>query len=149
MTSILKSMKFTELPARGVRDLVARVRIMERLAEQKELLSNPAHTRKFQRYRGKGADRTVVEITQKIRPWWRTTPSGVAFAVYLGSTPVFFAKDKPAIAVGSMAELPSLIDALTTAVKNGEMDEVIKSTLASRKPRAKDVPAPQKVRKAA
>lgn len=129
--SILKNLKFAELPARS-RDPVAnyRAKIIERLEEQKLLLANPSHVRVSNHYRGKGEARKLVEQTQKVRPWFRTGPTGVFFSVFKGSTPLEFQKGKPAIAVSSKDELPALIDAVITAAKAGELDEMIKAAMA-------------------
>ena len=40
-----------------------------------------------------------------------------------GGKPVEFEKGKTAIAVASLTKLPSVIDTLITAVRNGELDE--------------------------
>jgi hypothetical protein len=40
-----------------------------------------------------------------------------------GLKPIEFEKGKPAIAVQSLDKLPSVIDTLITAVRNGELDQ--------------------------
>ena len=46
-----------------------------------------------------------------------------ALFVRSGLKPIEFEKGKPAIAVQSLDKLPSVIDTLITAVRNGELDQ--------------------------
>jgi hypothetical protein len=56
--------------------------------------------------------------------WWRQHPNGsYALFVRSGLKPIEFEKGKAAIAVPSLDKLPSVIDTLITAVRNGELDE--------------------------
>jgi len=50
----------------------------------------------------------------------RTVPMRCSFG---GLKPIEFEKGKPAIAVQSLDKLPSVIDTLITAVRNGELDQ--------------------------
>jgi hypothetical protein len=57
-------------------------------------------------------------------PWWRSFPNETyAFFIRVGAKPLDFEKGKTAIAVQSLDKLPSLIDTLITAVRNGEFNE--------------------------
>ena len=114
---ILKNLTFTAVPARSHDPVAARrAKLVERLEEQKTLLTNPAHVRKSTRWTGKGDERRQVEREQRVRPWWRTDPSGaVVMAIYHGARPLEFEKGKAAIAVGSLYKLPGVIDALIKA----------------------------------
>jgi hypothetical protein len=143
MSSVLKNLKFVETPARS-RDPVAgaRTQLIARLEEQKMLFADPTHTRKWQRYTGRGENRKLVNVEQRVKSWVRPSPTGTAFCLYVGASPLEISKGKGAIAVESRDEIPALIDALVDAAKNGEMDDAIKATLASRKPR---VPKPKAI----
>ncbi len=71
--SFMKSLTLTAAP--GVnRDPVRnrRERLIARLQEQKELISNPSLVRTVQRTVKKDGVPTVNETQQKIRPWWHT-----------------------------------------------------------------------------
>ena len=61
-----------------------------------------------------------------------------ALFVRSGLKPIEFEKGKAAIAVPSLDKLPSVIDTLITAVRNGELDEqlVVSSKQPSSKRRA-------------
>jgi hypothetical protein len=66
----------------------------------------------------------MVEKQQRVPLWWRQHPNGsYALFVRSGLKPIEFEKGKAAIAVPTLDKLPSVIDALITAVRNGELDE--------------------------
>jgi hypothetical protein len=75
--AVLKSVTFTNVPTRA-HDPVAgrRIKLVERLEEQKKLFQNPSHVRTVQRWTGKGDERRQIEKQQRVRPWWRTEASG-------------------------------------------------------------------------
>ena len=75
--SFMKSLTLTAAPKVN-RDpvLSRRERLIARLQEQKELISNPSLVRTVHRTVKKDGVRTVVEIQQKVRPWWRTDEKG-------------------------------------------------------------------------
>jgi hypothetical protein len=76
-----------------------------------------------------------------VLPWWRTVPNRtIAFFIRARFKPIEFDKGKTAIAVPSLDKLPSVIDTLITAVRNGELDEAL--TQAAKQT------APKKSRKA-
>ncbi len=65
-----------------------RERLIARLQEQKELISNPSLVRTVQRTVKKDGVRTVNETQQKVRPWWRTDEKGqVILFVRIGWMP--------------------------------------------------------------
>ena len=125
--SILKNVSFIAVPARR-RDPVAfrRIKLVERLEEQKRLLAEPSYVRVIQRWTGKGDQRRQVERQQRVRPWWRNDGAGhVVMAVYHGARPIEFEKGKAGIAVQTKDKLPALIDQLIAAVQAGELDELL------------------------
>jgi hypothetical protein len=142
MTS-LKSLTFTALLKIGANPVVdRRAKVIERLEEQKQLLSNPNFTRLIRTSEKKDGKRVPVEKQQRVLPWWRSVTNGTyAFFIRAGFKPLEFTKDKTAIAVPSLDKLPSVIDTLITAVRNGELDEQLAQA-------AKQAP-PKKPRKAA
>ena len=61
---------------------------------------------------------------QRVPLWWRQHPNGsYALFVRSGLKPIEFENGKPAIAVSSLDKLPSVIDTLIIAVRNGELDQ--------------------------
>jgi hypothetical protein len=130
--SFMKSLTLTAAPkvnhdpVRNRRD-----RLIARLQEQKELIANPALVRTVQRTVKKDGVRTVVEVQQKVRPWWRTDEKGqVVLLVRIGWHFLEFEKGKTGIAAGSMERLPVVIDTLIEAVRAGELDPVLSQSRA-------------------
>jgi hypothetical protein len=121
----LKSLTFTTLPQPGANPtLDRRARIIERLEEQKLLLADPTYTRTVRTWVKKDGEKTLVEKQQRILPWWRNHPNGsYVFFIRSGGKHVEFEKGKTAIAVASLDRLPSVIDTLIAAIRNGELDE--------------------------
>ena len=123
--AILKSLTFTTLPATGANPtLDRRTRIIARLEEQKLLLADPNYTRTVRSWVKKDGERTPIEKQQRVLPSWRLAANGsYLFFVRVGQKPLEFDKGKSAIALPSLDKLPPVIDALITAVRNGELDE--------------------------
>ena len=121
----LKSLNLTALPqiqADPVMD--RRNRTIAHLEEQKRLLQEPNYTRTVKVWSEKDGQREQVEKKQRISPWWRVLPNGSAvLMVRVAQKPIEFEKGKAGIAVPSTDKLPSVIETLITAVRNGELDE--------------------------
>jgi hypothetical protein len=128
----LKSLTFTALPQPGSNPtLDRRARVIERLEEQKRLLNDSNYTRSVRTWVKKDGEKTAVAKAQRVLPWWRTAPNGsIVFFVRAGQKAIEFEKGKSAITVPSLDKLPSIIDTLIAAVRNGELDEQL--TLASK-----------------
>jgi hypothetical protein len=125
MTTALKSLTFTTVPKIGANPtLDRRAKVIERLEEQKLLLNDPGYTRTVRTSTKKDGERIAVEKHQRVLPWWRSVPNGTyAFFIRAGFKPIEFERGKTAIAVPSLDKLPSVIETLITAVRNGELDE--------------------------
>jgi hypothetical protein len=124
MTAALKSLTFTALPKAGANPVLnRRTATITRLEEQKLLLNDPSYIRVSQRWTKKDGERVPVERRQRVSPWWRLDASGAyLFFVRSGGRPI---KGKTAISVPSKEKLPTVIDTLITAVRNGELDSQI------------------------
>jgi hypothetical protein len=123
--AVLKSLTFTTIPTTGTNPtLDRRAKVIARLEEQKLILKDPNYTRTVRNWVKKDGERVMVEKQQRVPLWWRQHPNGsYAFFVRSGLKPIEFEKGKAAIAVPSLDKLPSVIDTLITAVRNGELDE--------------------------
>ena len=121
----LKSLTFTTLPATGGDPILdRRAKVIARLEEQKLILKDPNYTRTVRNWVKKDGERVMVEKQQRVPLWWRQHANGsYALFVRSGLKPIEFEKGKSAIAVPSLDKLPSVIDTLITAVRNGELDE--------------------------
>jgi hypothetical protein len=126
----LKGLTFTALPKVTNDPVVLRRReVVARLEHQKALALDPKHVRVI---KVKG-----VETKKKIQPMWRPLPDGsYCFVLRVGFKPIEFAPGKPAIAVPSLDELPTIIDTLIAAVQKGELDDKIKPVAMTRKSKA-------------
>lgn len=122
--AVLKSLTFTTLPATGGNPVLdRRTKIIARLEEQKLILKDPNYTRTVRNWVKKDGERVMVEKQQRVPLWWRQHPNGsYALFVRSGLKPIEFEKGKAAISVPSLDKLPSVIDTLITAVRNGELD---------------------------
>jgi len=127
--SVIKSLSFTSVPKiQNDPSRARRERLLERLREQKELVSNPSIVRTTQRIVRKDGAKTIVEIQQKVRPWWRSDEKGqVVFFIRIGWRLLEFEKGKAGVVVGAKEKLPTVIDLLISAVDKGELDGVLEA----------------------
>jgi hypothetical protein len=135
--SILKAIKgatFTDLPTRRDPVVSRRNQLAARLDEQKKLFADPSFMRVTRRFRGKGEDRKLVEITQRVSAWWReTADGGVVMSLKRGFQPIALDDSgKTGIAVASRDQFPALIDELRKAVLAGELDHALRAETSKR-----------------
>jgi hypothetical protein len=121
----LKSLTFTALPLPGSNPtLDRRVRVIERLEEQKRLLNDSNYMRSVRTWVKKDSQKIAVDKAQRVMPWWRVAPNGsFVFFIRAGQKAIEFEKGKSAITMPSLDKLPSIIDTLIAAARNGELDE--------------------------
>jgi hypothetical protein len=133
----LKSLTFTTLPTHGGNPILdRRAKVIARLEEQKLILKDPNYTRKSRTWVKKDGVRTAVEKQHKVPSWWRQHANGTyALFVRSGLKAIEFEKGKPAIAVQSLDKLPSVIDTLITAIRNGELDQQLGEASKQANPR--------------
>jgi hypothetical protein len=113
-----------------------RAKVIARLEEQKVILKDPNYTRTIRTWVKKDGEKSLVEKKQRVLPWWRQHPNGsYALFVRSGLKQIEFDKGKLAIAVSSLDKLPSVIDTLITAVRNGELDQQLAIKSNPRKPK--------------
>ena len=122
--SNLKSLTFTTTPKRDTSPQhTRRVRMIERLEEQKKLLSENTYVRLVRRWKTEGGERVLTEKKVPVRPWWKVDEKGqVIFSVRVGYKPIEFEKGKGGIMIGAMEKLPAVIETLIAAVRAGELD---------------------------
>lgn len=137
MSTALKSLSFTTLQKPSANPtLDRRARVIARLDEQKLLLSDPNYKRSVRSWtKNEAGEKALIETKQRVLPWWTAQPNGsYAFFIRSGWKPVEFEKGKAAIAVPSLERLPTIIDTLITAVRNGELDEQLAQASKEAKP---------------
>ena len=123
----LKSLAFTALPSSTKSPLEARrMKTIERLQEQKQLLADPNYVRVVKKWATVDGQKQLVEKQRRVYRWWRTAANGsLVFFVRLGGKPMEFDKGKSGIAVQSVEKLPGVIDTLIAAVRSGELVRTI------------------------
>lgn len=139
--SILKKLTLaTAQPVRANADPIQRVRdkVISALAEQKLMAEaklagqNYAPTHMVWRKNGEG-QRVQVETPKRLRAGWFVDASGQTFfSLRYAAKPAKLAKDKNAIAVCELANLPAIIETLTEAVRAGELDVQLAAAAAER-----------------
>lgn len=131
---VLKSLSFTAMPkTAGDPVNMRRAKFIEKLEEQKLLLADPGYVRTVQRTAEIDGQKQAVVRKQRVRPWWKTDPTGqIVMSVKFGSKPIEFEKGKAGIAVPSKDKLPTVINTLIEAVRAGELDELFTQASKSR-----------------
>ena len=107
----LKSLNFTTLPTRNPDPkLMRRVRLIERLEEQRRLAQDPTLAPIVKRWKKTaGGSKALVDHYRRLTPWWRTDAAGnVVLTVRSGLKAIEFEKGKAGIAVGKMERLHAL-----------------------------------------
>jgi hypothetical protein len=90
------------------------------------LISNPSLMRTVQRTVKKDGLKAVVEVQQRVRPWWRTDEKGqVVLFVRIGWMLLEFDNGKTGVLAGSTERLPAVIDTVIEAVRAGELDPAL------------------------
>ena len=136
---LLKSLTFCAATADERNPVLARrIKLIARLEEQKRLAADPEYAVTIKRStKGPDGERSVIELTRKVRPWWKRNASGqLVLTVRNGLKAIEFEKGKAGIVIDSDAKLPSIVDTLIKAAGLGELDQYLKEEPA-RKPRAK------------
>ena len=123
-----------------------RGKLIDRLAEQKELAEADLKGEQLVRTRFKSVkDETTgetkrIEVPKQIRRWWwKDEASGVMLVIRYGNKPLPIANDKSTIEIGSLDQLPKVIDTVIEAVKAGELDKPLKAAMGDRRSKLKRV----------
>lgn len=120
--------------------LVQRVKLIQRLEQQKALALDPAFTLTVSKWvKTEDGTKDLRQLRKKVRPWWRQDVTGaIGLTVRCGSKPIEFEKGKTVIVVPSTDELVSTIDTVIAAVRAGELDELlVQQSTARDVPKAK------------
>ena len=140
----LKTLSFTAVPKGERVDPVVtrREKLIARLEDQKTLAKDPTFAPTVTRSI-KNADgiKEKVQVKKPLRPNWRTDGKGaVILTVRYGFKNIEFEKGKAGIAVPSKEKLVAVIDTLITAVRHGELDELLAQASKHREaPKTKQV----------
>ena len=129
-TSVLSSLKVIARPKIEPKPPVLgkRLRLIEKLEQQKEMAVCMIENRRFEAFRDKKVKNpetgevTVQRRPTSVRPWYYDSDDHYYLEVKVNNKPIDIQKGKPAIDVGDKAKLPEVIDTIIKATESGELD---------------------------
>jgi hypothetical protein len=111
-----------------------RAKLLRKLAEQRELALAQSQGRSYAPKRlrtlrnNDTGEKVVREMPVRIKPWWWTGERGeVLLAIHYGSKSLELAKGKSAIELSDASALVSVLELITAAVNQGELDGAIQA----------------------
>jgi hypothetical protein len=132
-TSVLSSLKVIARPKIEPKPPVLgkRLKLIEKLEQQKEMAVCMIENRRFEAFRDKKVKNpetgevTVQRRPTTVRPWYYESDDHYYLEVKVNNKPIDIQKGKPAIDVGDKAKLPEVIDTIIKATESGELDEFL------------------------
>ena len=132
-TSVLSSLKVIARPKIEPKPPVLgkRLRLIEKLEQQKEMAVCMIENRRFEAFRDKKiknpetGEVTVQRRPTTVRPWYYDSDDHYYLEVKVNNKPIDIQKGKPAIDVGEKVKLPEVIDTIIKATESGELDEFL------------------------
>ena len=129
-TSVLSSLKVIARPKIEPKPPVLgkRLKLIEKLEQQKEMAVCMIENRRFEAFRDKKVKNpetgevTVQRRPTSVRPWYYDSDDHYYLEVKVNNKPIDLQKGKPAIDVGDKAKLPEVIDTIIKATESGELD---------------------------
>lgn len=130
MTKLLSKLDLTTKPEQPTDKLSQRRnRLIERLAEQKELAKCELEGTEYTAYKyitkvdAETGSKARVKVPKRLKQWFYKVRDYYFLEVRYGSKSLELAKNKHAIAVGEKSRLTSVIDTVIEAVAAGELDQ--------------------------
>jgi hypothetical protein len=107
--------------------LARRNKFIVQLMQQRELAADEGYTVKRQKWvKQEDGSRQLVDLPKRVKRWWRMDGSGNCYLILkYGNKVVAPMPDRGAIAVGDRSKLATVLDAVITAAKAGELDSAI------------------------
>ena len=132
-TSVLSSLKVIARPKIEPKPPVLgkRLKLIEKLEQQKEMAVCMIENRRFEAFRDKKVKNpetgevTVQRRPTTVKPWYYDSDDHYYLEVKVNNKPIDLQKGKPAIDVGEKAKLPEVIDTIIKATESGELDEFL------------------------
>jgi|TARA_R110002126_G_scaffold45493_7_gene128917 hypothetical protein len=132
-TSVLSSLKVIARPKIEPKPPVLgkRLKLIEKLEQQKEMAVCMIENRRFEAFRDKKVKNpetgevTVQRRPTSVRPWYYDSDDHYYLEVKVNNKPIDLQKGKPAIDVGDKAKLPEVIDTIIKATESGELDDFL------------------------
>ena len=140
-TSVLSSLKVIARPKIEPKPPVLgkRLKLIEKLEQQKEMAVCMVENRRFEAFRDKKVKNpetgevTVQRRPTTVRPWYYDSDDHYYLEVKVNNKPIDIQKGKPAIDIGDKAKLPEVIDTIIKATESGELDEFLLRTAVPKK----------------
>lgn len=138
----LKALNIVALPKLSNSDpaMKRRAKLLVQLEQQLELAKNPSFVVLTEKWRKQeDGSKQLIEKQKRVKKWWVVDMMGNCFfTVRYGSKLLEFEKGKSAINVGDKENLVTVIEAVITAVRGGELDAVLGGVQrVGQKPKAK------------
>ena len=132
-TSVLSSLKVIARPKIEPKPPVLgkRLRLIEKLEQQKEMAVCMIENRRFEAFRDKKVKNpetgevTVQRRPTTVRPWYYDSDDHYYLEVKVNNKPIELQKGKPSIDIGDKAKLPEVIDTIIKATESGELDDFL------------------------
>lgn len=132
-TSVLSSLKVIARPKIEPKPPVLgkRLKLIEKLEQQKEMAVCMIENRRFEAFRDKKVKNpetgevTVQRRPTTVRPWYYDSDDHYYLEVKVNNKPIELQKGKPSIDIGDKAKLPEVIDTIIKATESGELDEFL------------------------
>jgi hypothetical protein len=138
--SVLQTLKLTTTtPAPVSPERKRRAKLLTFLAEQKALAEATLagasfHASRTVTRKNDQGERVRVDVPRHVRKAWFQDAGGKLFLqVRYGAKPLELAKGKNAIEVAALAEIPAVLDAVSNAVNQGELDTQLTAAAAQRR----------------
>lgn len=134
--SALKGLTFVTVPKQLASDpkLASRQKLLTQLEQQLELAKDENYVVRRQKWiKQADGSKQLMDRAKRVKRWWRTDPTGNCYLILRYGNKVISASgsaDKGAISVGSKDKLPSVIEAVITAARDGELDSAIEAAKA-------------------
>ena len=132
-TSVLSSLKVIARPKIEPKPPVLgkRLKLIEKLEQQKEMAVCMIENRRFEAFRDKKVKNpetgevTIQRRPTTVRPWYYDSDDHYYLEVKVNNKPIELQKGKPSIDIGDKAKLPEVIDTIIKATESGELDEFL------------------------
>ena len=132
-TSVLSSLKVIARPKIEPKPPVLgkRLKLIEKLEQQKEMAVCMIENRRFEAFRDKKVKNpetgevTVQRRPTTVRPWYYDSDDHYYLEVKVNNKPIELQKGKPSIDIGDKAKLPEVIDTIIKATESGELDDFL------------------------
>lgn len=134
--SALKGLTFVTVPKQLASDpkLASRQKLLTQLEQQLELAKDENYVVRRQKWiKQADGSKQLMDRAKRVKRWWRTDPTGNFYLILRYGNKVISASgsaDKGAISVGSKDKLASVIEAVITAARDGELDSAIEAAKA-------------------